>query len=144
MTAAAAVDHNVEQAVPFFWVRDINVAIAFYIDGLGFTRTIEWRKDGWLRWCWLRLGGASMMLQEFWESGPNRNATGKDLGVGVSINFVCKDAVALYREFRSRGIDAKRPFVGNGMWVTHVRDPDGYNLYFESPTDAPEESELPE
>ncbi|HEY1951278.1 MAG TPA: hypothetical protein VGG76_00605, partial [Gemmatimonadaceae bacterium] len=72
------------------------------------------------------------------------NATGKDLGVGVSINFVCKDAVALYREFRSRGIDAKRPFVGNGMWVTHVRDPDGYNLYFESPTDAPEESELPE
>jgi hypothetical protein len=27
------------------------------------------------------------------------------------------------------------------MWVTGVADPDGYQLYFESPTDAAEESE---
>jgi hypothetical protein len=31
----------------------------------------------------------------------------------VSINFICKDALALYREFRGRGIAAGRPFVGN-------------------------------
>ena len=43
-----------------------------------------------------------------------------------------------------RGVDAKRPFVGNGMWVTSMRDPDGYRLEFESVTDAPEESELDE
>jgi catechol 2,3-dioxygenase-like lactoylglutathione lyase family enzyme len=61
--------HNVQQAVPFFWVKDIDRSLAFYVDGLG------------------------------------------------------------------------RPFVGNGMWVTEIRDPDGYQLCFESPTDAPEESE---
>ena len=48
--------------------------------------------------------------------------------------------MALYGELRSRGIDASRPFVGNRMWVTQVTDPDGYQLFFESPTEAPEES----
>ena len=56
----------------------------------------------------------------------------------------CKDAIAIYDEVRARGIDAKRPFVGNGLWTVGVVDPDGYNLFFESPADAPEESELPE
>jgi lactoylglutathione lyase len=50
----------------------------------------------------------------------------------------------LWREFASRGLPAKRPFVGNGMWVTEISDPDGYHLLFESPTDAPEETILPE
>ena len=65
-------------------------------------------------------------------------------GAGVSINFICRDALALYREFRSRGVDAKRRFVGNGMWVTSMTDPDGYALHFESVTDAAEESEYVE
>jgi hypothetical protein len=30
------------------------------------------------------------------------------------------------------------------MWVTRVTDPDGYEMFFESPTDAPEEKELEE
>jgi len=51
--------------------------------------------------------------------------------------------VALWRGLVARGLSAKRPFVGNGMWVTRVSDPDGYVLVFESPTDAAEETELP-
>jgi lactoylglutathione lyase len=56
------------------------------------------------------------------------------------MNFICRDAIALWREFTSRGVDARRPFVGNGMWVTGITDPDGYELYFESKTDVPEET----
>ena len=37
---------------------------------------------------------------------------------------------------------ARTPFVGNHMWVTGLRDPDGYQLYFESPTDVPEDTVL--
>ena len=133
---------NVQQAVPFFMVDDIIASLHFYVDGLGFTKTIEWVDDGKLRWCWLEHGGAGMMLQEFWRSGPNTNVPTDKLGVGVSICFTCRDALALYREFKIRGVKAKRPFVGNRMWVTSVVDPDGYRLDFESPTDAPEESEL--
>jgi len=141
MTVATA-ESNVLQAVPFFMVTNIEASLRFYIDGLGFTKTIEWVDEGKLRWCWLEHGGAALMLQEFWRSGPHANVPTDKLGVGVSVCFMCKDAVALYREFKSRGIGAKRPFVGNRLWVTQTVDPDGYRLDFESPTDAPEESEL--
>jgi hypothetical protein len=58
----------------------------------------------------------------------------------VSICFMCADAIAIYKELVERKVDAKRPFVGNGLWVTSVTDPDGYSLDFESPTDVPEET----
>jgi len=63
------------------------------------------------------------------------------LGQGVSVCFMCADAIAIYHELTSRGLAASRPFVGNGLWVTSVQDPDGYRLEFESPTDVPEETE---
>jgi len=53
---------------------------------------------------------------------------------------MCTDALAIYRDLVSRGIPAARPFVGNGLWVTSITDPDGYRLDFESPTEAPEET----
>jgi len=56
---------------------------------------------------------------------------------------MCADAVAVYHEVTGRGVSASRPFVGNRLWVTSVRDPDGYRLEFESPTDVPEGTELP-
>ena len=63
-------------------------------------------------------------------------------GEGVSMYFMCTDAVAYYKEPKERGVDASEPVVGNRQWVTDVHDPDGYHLSFESPTDVPEETRL--
>jgi catechol 2,3-dioxygenase-like lactoylglutathione lyase family enzyme len=133
---------NVQQAVPFFGVSNMEASLRFYVDGLGFAMTKKWTPDGpdKVRWCWLQHGNAALMLQEFRAS----HAPKDKLGVGVSVCFQCQDALAIYREITSRGIQAKRPFVGNAMWVTSVQDPDGYKIDFESPTDAPEETVLPE
>ena len=80
--------------------------------------------DGKVRWCWLQHGNAALMLQEYRKDRLRILAARKaKLGVGVSICFQCKDALAIYKEVKSRGIEAKRPFVGNGMWVTSVQDP---------------------
>ena len=144
MSQERKVEVNVTQAVPFFSVRDMDRSLAFYVDGLSFQMKNRWIDEGKLRWCWLELGGAALMLQEFWKEGPHRNLPESPVGVGVSIAFTCQDALAIYREVRARGLEARRPFVGNGMWVTPITDPDGYQLLFESPTDAPEESELTE
>ena len=127
---------NVKQAVPFFWVTDMQASLRFYVDGLGFTKTKEWTPRGTIEWCWLEIGEAALMLQEYREGRRPEGA----LGAGVSINFICDDALALYRDFLARGVAAGKPFVGNGMWVTGVKDPDGYALFFESVTDAEEES----
>lgn len=137
-------ESNVRQAVPFFLVSDIENSVRYYVGGLGFKKTKEWVDHGKLRWCWLELGEAALMLQESWKEGPHASELPGRVGVGVSICFICRDAIAIYREVRSRGIEVSRPFVGNGMWVTSVSDPDGYRLDFESYTDAPEETEWSE
>lgn len=131
---------NLTQAVPFFGVREMAESLRFYVDGLGFRMKHQWVDDGRLRWCWLERGGAALMLQEFWREGQHANVPATPVGVGMSICFTCEDAIALFHEFRGKGIEAGTPFVGNSMWVTELKDPDGYKLFFESATDAPEDS----
>ncbi|HEU5163295.1 MAG TPA: VOC family protein [Thermoanaerobaculia bacterium] len=135
---------NIQQAVPFFWVRDIEASVRFYVDLLGFAKTRQWAPDGKLQWCLLERGAVALMLQEFSKDTRHRNPSSGKAGVGVQICFICADAIAFWRELTERGVSASCPFVGNGMWVTEVSDPDGYSLLFESPTDAPEESVLGE
>jgi lactoylglutathione lyase len=143
---------NVKQVVPLFGVTNLEASLRFYVDGLGFKMKRWWipdqadgqddyRPDGRIRWCWLELGEAAIMLQEFLpELRPKET-----LGTGVNVCVQCEDALALYREFKSRGIRTrKRPFVGNRLWVVQVTDPDGYRMEFSSPTDAPEETQLEE
>src|SRR5438132_11423301 len=67
---------NVKQAVPFFAVSNMESSLRFYVDGLGFKMKRWWipdqsdgqdhyKADGKIRWCWLELGEAAIMLQEF-------------------------------------------------------------------------------
>jgi catechol 2,3-dioxygenase-like lactoylglutathione lyase family enzyme len=141
---APPTEFNVQQAVPFFHVSDIEASIRYYVDGLGFEMTNKWVDKGQLRWCWLARGGAALMLQQFPTEGHDAWVPEGKVGVGVAIYFICQDALTLYRAFRARGIEARRPFVGNGMWVTSLCDPDGYQIHFESATDMPEETVYPE
>ncbi|MFN0180948.1 MAG: VOC family protein [Gemmatimonadales bacterium] len=129
---------NVKQAVPFFGVTNIERSLRFYVDGLGFRMTNQWAPEGRIRWCWLELGAAALMLQEFWRDGKPAGAPEGRLGQGVSICFMCTDALAIYHELIGRGVAPSVPFVGNNLWVTSIEDPDGYRLDFESPTDVPE------
>ena len=135
---------NVKQAVPFFAVSNIERSVRYYVEGLGFEMTNKWNDEGKLRWCWLQNGGAAIMLQEFRTEGHDSWVPKGKLGEGVSICFICTDALAIYRQVKSRGIEASRPFVGNGMWVTSLSDPDGYRIDFESYTDVPEETQYSE
>jgi lactoylglutathione lyase len=127
---------NVLQAVPFLWVKNMQASLRFYIDGLGFTRTKQWIPEDKIRWCWLELGNAALMLQ---ESIPTKIPATK-LGEGVSICFQCRNALAIYHDAIAHSLTPQTPFVGNNMWVTIITDPDGYKLDFESPTDVPEET----
>ena len=135
---------NMKLAVPFFGVTDMEASMRFYIDGLGFTMTNQWTPGGKIEWCWLQRDAVSLMLQ-----GPRadkippreREVAPK---TGPSICFQCEDALALYHEFKERGLAVKEPFVGNGMWVVVLKDPDGYTLDFESLTDVKEETTFAE
>ena len=140
MESTAETQANVKQAVPFLAVSDMEASICFYVDGLGFEITRKWIDEGRLRWCWLQRGGGNLMLQELQTEGHDAWVPQGKVGEGVTIYFVCEDALAIHQEVIARGIKASTPFVGNRMWVTNVSDPDGYQLAFESDTDLPEET----
>ena len=132
---------NVKEAVPFFAVANMEESIRCYVDGLGFEMSDKWFDDGQLRWCRLRKGSANLMLQEFRTEGHDSWVPEGKVGEGVSIYFMCEDALEIYREIKSRGIEASKPTVSNGDWHTSLLDPDGYSIHFESDTDEPEGSE---
>ncbi|GMV07260.1 MAG: hypothetical protein AMXMBFR53_35350 [Gemmatimonadota bacterium] len=134
---------TVHATVPFLWVTDMERSLRYYVDGLGFEIVDRWLDGGKLRWCRLEHGGAALMLQEFWREGPHQRRPDAPLGAGVTLCFICDDALALHRAYTGRGVPSSRePFVGNGMWVTSLEDPDGYALSFESRTDCPEGTRL--
>jgi hypothetical protein len=144
MTTTLKVDRNVKEVVPFLHVSSMELSVRFYLDGIGFTMKYKWVVEGKLRWCWLSLGGASLMLQEFPKEGHDSWVPVGKVGEGVSLYFTCEDAIAIYKELKSRAIQASEPQVGNAMWVTGLSDPDGHRLFFESATDTPEDTKLSE
>lgn len=91
---------NVRQAVPFFGVANMERSLAFNCNGLGFTLKNSWNPQGRIRGCWLDRGEASVMLQAYLE-GKRPEGTP---GLGMSICFMCEDAVAMYRETQARGL----------------------------------------
>jgi lactoylglutathione lyase len=144
MSAESNADVNVRQAVPFFWVSNMEASLRFYVEGLGFETKYQWEVEGKVRWSWLQIGEAALMLQEYRPQDLEAAQIRGKFGNGVSIYFICKDALAIYREATTRGIKVWEPFVGNHMWVVGMKDPDGYAIEFESWTDVPEETKFSE
>lgn len=126
---------NVKQAVPFFMVSNMDKSLNFYSSGLGFQLIDKWEPNGKMEWCLLQLENVSIMLQEYRQGPPNDK-----LGEGVSVYFICEDALSIYEQMIIHGLQPSEPFVGNTMWVVGLKDPDGYNILFESPTEVQEET----
>ncbi|HVI32434.1 VOC family protein [Phenylobacterium sp.] len=138
--ASPAPSADLRQAVPFFHVADLQASLDFYVERLGFERRNWWPEAGEIRWCWLQRDAVAVMLQQFTTADGEVRPVPAGAGAGVTICVMCGDALAVWREARAAGLPVERPVVGNGLWVVSLRDPDGYRLDFESPTDAPEES----
>jgi lactoylglutathione lyase len=94
MSVEIVTSANVKQAVPFFGVTNMEASLRFYVEGLGFKMKRWWipdqadghndyKPDGKIRWCWLELGEAAIMLQEFL---PERQPK-ETLGTGVQRLF---------------------------------------------------------
>lgn len=104
---------NIRLALPFFKVLNMKASLKFYLEKLGFIKTIDWAPNGKIELCWLKRDEVSIMLQEPRDREKFEKEGNK--GKGISICFQCADALALYKEFQGRGVEIKEPFVGNNM-----------------------------
>lgn len=135
---------NIKETVPFLFVSNIENSLEFYVSGLGFEIQQKWIPKEKIEWCMLKLDTASLMLQEHRKMTEGLIQDEGKVGVGISIYFMCEDAIAIYKELRAKNRQVSKPFVSNGMWLISIKDPDGYSLHFESLTDAIEETEFEE
>src|SRR6201747_483975 len=113
---------NIKYAIPLFMVSNMEASLKFYVDGLGFTVLNTWTPRGKIEWCQMQREGGPIMLQEFRVSEGKSFLLGDKAGAGVSTWFQCRDSLALYHEFKERGISADEPFVGNGLWDVKLTD----------------------
>src|SRR3978361_765536 len=97
---------NIQYAAPFFMVSDMETSMKFYAGGLGFAVLNTWTPRGKIEWCWLQREGGPIMLQEFRVSEGRSFLSGDTPGAGVSTWFQCRDSLALYHEFKERGVSA--------------------------------------
>ena len=130
----------VQEIVPLLFVEDVMRSAAFYRERLGFEIVNKWEPESKLNWCRMERDGCALMLQQACEEdGP---AEGRGRGVGFFFN--CGDADAMHAELCSRGLAVDPPKLAfYGMNQLFLKDPDGYELCFQSAHESTVEASRP-
>ena len=121
---------------PFFIVRNVPAALAFYRDRLGFDITFQGPEPHDIFFGIVERGAAMIILKDVGvEPLPN---CARDVGRGWArwdAYVHVPDPDALAAEFASRGVEFSRPLEDDddGLRGFEVRDADGYVLFFGRP-----------
>ena len=134
MTVSASQAQLVSIA-PFFIVRDVMPALAFYRDRLGFELMFLGPDDDAPYFAMVKRGGASLMLKAITpEVLPMPNPARHEWARWDAYVYT-PDPDALAEEFTARGISFREPLGVNrdNLRGFEVMDVDGYVLYFGRP-----------
>ena len=126
---------EISSIAPFFIVRDVAAAFAFYCDKLGFEITLQAEPDD-LFFGIVKRGGAMIFLKDIGvEPLPNHT---RDVKKGIArwdAYVYVPDPDALAKEFASRNIEFSEPLqdTQDGLRGFELNDVDGYVLFFGRP-----------
>jgi catechol 2,3-dioxygenase-like lactoylglutathione lyase family enzyme len=121
---------------PFFIVRNVPAALAFYRDRLGFDITFQGPSPDDIFFGIVQRGGAMIMLKHVGVD-PLPNCT-RDVGKGWArwdAYLHVPDPDALAAEFSSRNVEFSQPLKDDDddLRGFEVKDADGYVLFFGRP-----------
>ena len=123
----------IERNTPEFLVRDVDAAVSYYTERLGFVLDMRVPEDHGqpAEWAMVKRDNASFMFEK-------REPFGDGKGVDFYLNVT--DVMELLDEFRGRGAEiiGEPENTWYGMRNVTVRDPNGYDLIFSSPVPAKE------
>jgi catechol 2,3-dioxygenase-like lactoylglutathione lyase family enzyme len=120
---------------PFFIVKDVAAAFAFYCNKLGFEVTFQAEPDD-LFFGIVKRGGAMIFLKNVGvEPAPNHT---RDVKKGIArwdAYVYVPDPDALAGEFASRYVEFSEPLkdTDDGLRGFEIKDADGYVLFFGRP-----------
>lgn len=127
---------DITLSAPFFIVRDVPAALAFYHDRFGFEITFQGPEPNDIFFGIVERGNAMIMMKAVGVE-PVPNCT-RDIKQGIArwdAYFHVPNPDALAAEFASRGVEFVTPLGDNddNLRGFEVKDADGYMLYFGRP-----------
>lgn len=130
---------------PLLQVFDMVESLAFYRDIIGFEIVASSPETAGPRgtnlgWVYLRLGGATLMLNTRYDPEDVRPAQRDPVQVAAhddtSLYIACADVDATYEHLRARGVAMAPPRVAYyGMKQLYLKDPDGFTVCFQCPVE---------
>ncbi|HKU28052.1 MAG TPA: VOC family protein [Candidatus Sulfotelmatobacter sp.] len=121
---------------PFFIVKDVPAALAFYQDRLGFDVTYQGPEPGDIFFGIVQRGAAMIMLKDVGlEPLPNHKRDIKKRWARWDAYVSVPDPDALAEEYSGRNIDFFMPLkdTSDGLRGFELQDADGYVLFFGRP-----------
>ena len=121
---------------PFFIVRDVPAALAFYRDRLGFDITFQGPEPDDIFFGIVERGAAMIMLKAVGvEPVPNYTRDVKKGWARRDAYLYVPDPDAMAAEFSSRNVEFSQPIKDDddGLRGFELKDADGYVLFFGHP-----------
>jgi catechol 2,3-dioxygenase-like lactoylglutathione lyase family enzyme len=121
---------------PFFIVKDVPAALAFYRDRLGFDITFQGPGDEDIFFGIVRRGAAMIMLKAVGVDPVPNHTRDVDKGIARWDAYLhIPDPDALSAEFSARNVDFFQPLRddNDGLRGFEIEDADGYVLFFGRP-----------
>jgi len=127
----------VQGSAPLLQVFYMPTSLAFYRNKLGFEVTMDSGNGDDSSWVMLKLGDATLMLNDQYEPGHRPDAPPAERTRwhnDTIVYFGCPDVDGAYAHLSEHGIDVKPPYItGYGFKAIDLTDPDGYQLCFHWP-----------
>lgn len=127
---------DISSIAPFFIVRNVPAALAFYRDRLGFDIIFQGPEPGDIFFGIVQRGGAMIIVKDVGlDPLPNCVRDIKQGWARWDAYVLVPDPDALAAEFSSRHVEFSQPLRDDddGLRGFEVRDVDGYVLYFGRP-----------
>ena len=127
---------DITAIAPFFIVRSVPAALAFYRDRLGFDITFQGPGPDDIFFGIVQRGGAMIMLKDVGvDPLPNHTRDVKKGWARWDAYMHVPDPDALAGEFSSRDVEFSEPLKDNddGLRGFELKDADGYVLFFGRP-----------
>ena len=129
---------NVKRITPVLFVKEIELVLPFWIDALGFTKTIEVPHGDRLGFVALQKGNAEMMYQSFASLGEDLPAIAEASKKGPTFLYIEVDNLdAVLAALKNTRIVQSERTAFYGMREVGYQDPAGHFVTFAQPVSAP-------